>query len=155
MKNLSLNLSKMYNILFLLLAIGSCCALPAFDDDNVVNIVDSNDDLPPDLDTIDLSGYGDALYGEPSNNTGKLVDDWDSDSEMNPEEVGEYLEGDILVPRDSKVRNGIVGEYTRWPKGVIPFDIKGRFSKFIIQINLFYNEFNNGDIIFKMHSRWI
>jgi hypothetical protein len=51
---------------------------------------------------------------------------WKNDSEVNPEELGLYLEGDIMV-RNS--RNGLNSEAARWPGGVIPYEIVGYFSK--------------------------
>lgn len=124
----------MFKILFLLLVFGSYEILEAAPDGNNVNA--EKDDGDSSSDKIDLSGYGTAIYGEPSTATGKRLDEWDAASELNPEEVGEYLEGDILIPRDPKLRNGIVGESSRWPNGVVPFEIRGRFSKYI-SINIF------------------
>lgn len=118
----------MFKLLFLLVVYGSCEFLVVAEDE--VNLVTSaSEDGNASTDTIDLSGFGDALYGQPSEATGKLVEELDKSSEINPEEVGEYLEGDILVPRDPKMRNGIVGQSSRWPNGIIPFEIKGRFSE--------------------------
>jgi hypothetical protein len=51
---------------------------------------------------------------------------WKNDSEVNPEELGLYLEGDIMA-RNS--RNGLTSEAARWPGGVIPFEIGGYFSE--------------------------
>jgi hypothetical protein len=51
---------------------------------------------------------------------------WRNGSEVNPEELGLYLEGDIMT-RNS--RNGLTSEAARWPGGVIPYEIGGYFSK--------------------------
>jgi hypothetical protein len=51
---------------------------------------------------------------------------WKNDSEVNPEELGLYLEGDIVT---SKARNGLTSEGARWPGGVIPYEIAGYFSE--------------------------
>lgn len=55
---------------------------------------------------------------------------------VNPEELGPYLEGDMLIPRPAG-RNGIRAKSARWPNGVIPFEIKGNFSK--LQ-NIYYHK---------------
>lgn len=41
---------------------------------------------------------------------------------MNPEELGEYLEGDIVLP-PSTTRNGILNASLRWEEGIVPFII--------------------------------
>lgn len=48
---------------------------------------------------------------------------------MNPEEMGEYAEGDILLP--NVARNGIKEETSRWPDGIIPYVIDGYYSEYI------------------------
>lgn len=42
------------------------------------------------------------------------------DDEVNPEELGEYLEGDIVVVN---TRNGVLNGSLRWGEGVVPFVI--------------------------------
>lgn len=71
-------------------------------------------------DIIDLARFGDAIYGDPNDAVGRMVDEWSSDSIMNPEELGSYFQGDILIPTEEG-RNGIVRESTRWPNGVVPY----------------------------------
>ncbi|XP_012287980.1 zinc metalloproteinase nas-13 [Orussus abietinus] len=75
-----------------------------------------------------LSYIKGALYGEPKNSTGSKVDSWDEDSGMNPEELGEYAEGDILFQMQVGGRNGLRAESSRWPGGVIPYSISPQFS---------------------------
>lgn len=48
---------------------------------------------------------------------------------MNPEEVGDYAEGDILMP-PQQGRNGVREEVLRWPQGHIPYVIEGYFSMY-------------------------
>jgi hypothetical protein len=48
---------------------------------------------------------------------------------MNPEEMGLYAEGDILITKPQEGRNGIRDQSSRWPKGIIPYTIQGRFSE--------------------------
>lgn len=49
------------------------------------------------------------------------------DSGVNPEELGEYAEGDILFPASS-LRNGLITPGLLWEDGIIPYEIKGHFS---------------------------
>lgn len=77
---------------------------------------------------IDLSGYN-LRFGLPDMASGQMVNDWKPTDPWNPEELGNYFEGDILMPKQtSSARNGINGESYRWPNGIIPFEIKGNFD---------------------------
>lgn len=79
--------------------------------------------------SIDLSQYGSSIFGVPSNKTGQLVASYDPNtSALNPEELGEYLEGDMLMPPDMG-RNGLIASSSRWPGGIVPFEISGYFGK--------------------------
>lgn len=103
-------------IVFLLGSISICrnvCGFPAPDD---------SDEM------IDLSGYK-LKYGLPDMESGQLVNSWQPSDPWNPEELGNYFEGDILMPKQtSSARNGVVGESYRWPNGIIPFEIRGNFD---------------------------
>ncbi|XP_060533365.1 hatching enzyme 1.2-like [Cylas formicarius] len=81
-----------------------------------------DNDVVPD---VDLSYLGDRLFKTPSEETGKIVENWNATSEYNPEELGEYAEGDIVFPK--KGRNGLIAEASRWKDGVIPYEIKGPY----------------------------
>lgn len=94
--------------------------------------IPSTDDnrIDTDFDVIDLSQYGTAIFGVPSNKTGYRVAQYDpTRDQMNPEELGEYLEGDMLMTPDF-ARNGLIATSSHWPSGVVPFEITGYFSKF-------------------------
>ncbi|XP_053617150.1 hatching enzyme 1.2-like [Plodia interpunctella] len=78
-------------------------------------------------DTIDLTQLGPEAFGSPSDKSGDNLSTWNETSLMNPEEMGEYAEGDILIPR-TQTRNGIRSESMRWPEGIIPYTIEGYFS---------------------------
>lgn len=103
-------------IVFLLGSISICrnvCGFPAADDSDEV---------------IDLSGYN-LRYGLPDIASGEMVNGWQASDPWNPEELGNYFEGDILMPKKSSSgRNGIVGDSYRWPNGIIPFEIRGNFD---------------------------
>ncbi|KAH8414068.1 hypothetical protein KR222_004190 [Zaprionus bogoriensis] len=82
---------------------------------------------------IDLAEMSGSIFGSPdSETTGALVDAQDEHSEQNPEELGTYYEGDILIPlqsgEDEGTRNGLLALSSRWPGGVVPYEIKGQFS---------------------------
>lgn len=59
--------------------------------------------------------------------TGMRVDVWKNDSNVNPEELGLYLEGDILQLAS---RSGLTNTRAHWPGGVVPFEIGGAFSEY-------------------------
>ncbi|XP_047033348.1 zinc metalloproteinase nas-4-like isoform X1 [Helicoverpa zea] len=77
--------------------------------------------------TIDVSSLGPEAYGLPKNESGYALANWSESSLMNPEEVGDYAEGDILMP-PPQGRNGVREEVLRWPQGHIPYVIEGYFS---------------------------
>ncbi|KAH8311944.1 hypothetical protein KR044_008718, partial [Drosophila immigrans] len=51
-----------------------------------------------------------------------------TEDEANPEEMGDHLEGDILVPEASISMRTSPNESTSWPEGVVPFEIEGTFD---------------------------
>jgi hypothetical protein len=71
---------------------------------------------------IDLTSLGVGLFSDPDESVGKLVSDWTPEHNQNPEELGSYLEGDMLVP-GIEGRNGLVKQSSRWPNGVVPYVI--------------------------------
>lgn len=75
-------------------------------------------------DVIDLSLLGARLFGKPVENK---VENFD-DTSGNAEELGPYLEGDLLIPTDA--RNGMRAESLRWKRGEVPFVIHGSYSKY-------------------------
>ncbi|XP_037952066.1 zinc metalloproteinase nas-4 [Teleopsis dalmanni] len=133
-------MDKLFKILFLVLPIFwhmSCYtfARPMVDDDDDTEVIEiiSNDIDEGNTSLIDLSFYGNALYGTPdSKATGELVANYTPDaSSVNPEELGSYLEGDILVPTEANsafTKNGVTSLSSRWPNGVVPFEVGGQFS---------------------------
>ncbi|KAH8388631.1 hypothetical protein KR093_011566 [Drosophila rubida] len=102
------------------------------DDTDVIELPDNGIEGPqPGKDVIDLSSYGAAMYGKPDEQlTANLVGNYSADSaEVNPEELGSYLEGDILVPQtDLTMKNGLTTQSSRWPNGVVPYEIRGNFN---------------------------
>lgn len=77
---------------------------------------------------IDLSQYGRSIFGEPDNSTGERLANYQSEnSTQNPEELGSYLEGDILMPI-GQARNGLSANAARWPNAIVPYEIRGSFG---------------------------
>lgn len=77
---------------------------------------------------IDLSQYGRSIFGEPDNSTGERLANYHTEnSTQNPEELGSYLEGDILMPI-GQARNGLSANAARWPNAIIPYEIRGNFG---------------------------
>lgn len=71
--------------------------------------------------SVDISYLGPSIFGQPRESVGKTLESWDENHPENPEELGEYAEGDILFPETS--RNGLVSKTTRWKDGVVPYEI--------------------------------
>lgn len=87
-----------------------------------------DNDIASDGEVIDLSHLSSTIFGVPDNETGKVVAEYNpATDEMNPEELGSYLEGDMLMP-NSIGRNGLSSVSSRWPGGVVPFEIRGNFG---------------------------
>lgn len=87
-----------------------------------------------DDDVIDLSHLGARLFGLPDNKTGEIVASYNPETEgANPEELGNYLEGDMLMPK-VQGRNGLTATSARWPNAVVPFEIKGSFGRMIPRV---------------------
>ncbi|KAM8707428.1 hypothetical protein ACLKA7_011504 [Drosophila subpalustris] len=81
---------------------------------------------------IDLRTFGFYLFGKPDHKqTAALVGNYSKEKDaVNPEELGSYLQGDILVPRTRQLlRNGLPEMSSRWPHGIVPYVIKGSFRK--------------------------
>ena len=101
------------------------------DDSDVIEITANTLEEPkPSKDIIDLSAYGQSMYGYPDESTAKLIDEYNmNETSVNPEELGSYLEGDILFPSDTVLtKNGLVSQSSRWRNGVVPFEIRGNFA---------------------------
>ncbi|KAI5713734.1 hypothetical protein M8J76_004482 [Diaphorina citri] len=100
---------------------------PAQDDDNEIDSATSGGEEDYENLLVDsLSAIGERLFGIPDNKSGELVSQWNPESPINPEEVGTYYEGDILhIP--NMARNGLKSLSSRWPKGVVPYEIGGYF----------------------------
>lgn len=83
-----------------------------------------------DTNEIDLAPYGGQLYGHPDGAFGEQLRNWNaSQNKSNPEELGPYYEGDMLVPINRNApRNGMVSKSYRWPNAIIPYEIVGPYD---------------------------
>ncbi|CAG9103828.1 unnamed protein product [Plutella xylostella] len=90
------------------------------------NYLDEGNSVDGDV-VIDLSSLGPEAFREPDEKSGEALSNWTSTSEVNPEETGEYLEGDILMPPGS-LRNGMRDQSYRWQDGIVPYVIEGSYS---------------------------
>lgn len=97
----------------------------------------ADNNLDDDEESIDLSHLGSELYGEPDSQTGEIVAAYNpQESNSNPEELGNYLEGDMLMPKGF-ARNGLTATSAKWPGGVVPYEIRGNFGKLFVLILTF------------------
>ncbi|XP_037781914.1 zinc metalloproteinase nas-4-like [Penaeus monodon] len=55
--------------------------------------------------------------------------EWTTESLINPEELGEFYEGDIMLPLPPRARNGILDENYRWDNGVVHYDFAAAFTE--------------------------
>lgn len=79
--------------------------------------------------TIDLSSLGGSLYGAPDAEVGARVSTWTPEDAVNPEELGSYVQGDLLMNRPKPVgKNGLTQLSARWAQNRVPYRIKGNFS---------------------------
>nr|XP_012146511.1 PREDICTED: zinc metalloproteinase nas-13-like isoform X4 [Megachile rotundata] len=108
---------------FVILLLASAFAWPFRRRDVLDNSVDSPDGV-----IAHLQHFGPMLYGFPDNETGAIVATWHEGWDRNPEELGNYAEGDILFPLQLG-KNGIRAESARWPGGVVPYMISPYFNE--------------------------
>ncbi|XP_020289310.1 zinc metalloproteinase nas-4-like [Pseudomyrmex gracilis] len=113
-------------VLFLTAFLTAASALPSYRRQVL------NDDTIDDLIAHLRLKFGQELYKIPDNDTGFKVANWHSGMNVNPEELGNYAEGDILFAPDllarPSFRNGLKRESARWPNGVVPFVISPYFN---------------------------
>ncbi|XP_030371763.1 zinc metalloproteinase nas-1-like [Scaptodrosophila lebanonensis] len=121
-------------VLTFTLALAEAVPLISYDDIDDTEVIELPDnaidaaEAPASKDIIDLSAYGSALFGTPDQElTAALVANYSAENAINPEELGTYLEGDILMP-GQYIRNGLTTQSSRWPKGVVPYEIRGNFN---------------------------
>lgn len=106
-----------------LLIVGSY-ANPVILNDESTNEIDDDD-------FIDLSQLDGRAFGEPDEEVGKLLQESQNETaELNPEELGSYFEGDILMPKIGG-RSALSDKSKRWPSGVVPYTFQGNFRKFV------------------------
>lgn len=93
--------------------------------------LDANE-IEDDDDFIDLSQLDGRAFGDPDEEVGKVLQEALNDTAetgFNPEELGSYFEGDILMPK-IEGRSALADKSKRWPGGVVPYKFEGHFRKF-------------------------
>ncbi|MDK2413033.1 M12 family metallopeptidase, partial [Aphanizomenon sp. 202] len=55
--------------------------------------------------------------------------EWTPESLINPEELGEFFEGDLILPLPPRGKNGILDEQYRWDNGVVHYDFAASFTE--------------------------
>lgn len=73
----------------------------------------------------DWSQDGEVVFGESNKRTEDYVAR-KTDLEVNPEELGDYFEGDILLT--SYNRNGMLDKTHLWPNGTVPYEFDSKVS---------------------------
>lgn len=110
-------------LLCLLAIVWETCAVPVALHDESNNEIDDDDDL------IDLSQLDGRAFGDPDEEVGKLLKEAHNETaDLNPEELGSYFEGDILMPKISG-RSALSDTSKRWPRGEVPYTFSGHFRK--------------------------
>lgn len=84
---------------------------------------------------IQLNYLKNRIFGLPDSRTGQLVARWNATDKGNPEELGNYAEGDILYPL-TMGRHAVRVQSARWARGVVPYVISPLFSEWIKSIYL-------------------
>ncbi|XP_020723542.1 zinc metalloproteinase nas-4-like [Bombus terrestris] len=120
---------------FTFILLTSVSAWPFRRRDVLDNAVDSPDGV-----IAHLQHFGEMLYRNPDNETGAMVANWHEGWDRNPEELGNYAEGDILFPPQLE-KNGLRAEAARWPGGVVPYMLSPYFNS--AQRNLIYEAMND------------
>lgn len=95
---------------------------------------------------INLTRFGDRIFGHPDKAAGEKFSKLEGLATLNPEELGPYLEGDLLIPHGKKImhRNGLIAHSARWSRGIVPYEIQGRFDeKEMAMINNAFKEYHN------------
>ncbi|KAK4306278.1 hypothetical protein Pmani_021900 [Petrolisthes manimaculis] len=60
--------------------------------------------------------------------------EWTPESLVNPEELGEFFEGDIMLPLPPRTKNGLLDERYRWTNGVVPYQFSSQFTSTQISV---------------------
>ncbi|KAK0159205.1 hypothetical protein PV328_010116 [Microctonus aethiopoides] len=114
---------------------------------------------------INLNYLGNSIYGFPTENSGARVAQWNKNLGVNPEELGDYAEGDILFSTPT-TKSALAPEYYRWPGGRVPYVITGYFTseeygKILSAINDFHKytcvrfvPYNGEEAYIRITSGW-
>ncbi|XP_071055288.1 hatching enzyme 1.2-like [Onthophagus taurus] len=64
---------------------------------------------------------------EPNLRSGSVINSWNDSWEVNPDELGNYFQGDIITTT-TNLRSITRNESLRWPYGIVPFVIAGPYN---------------------------
>lgn len=124
-----------FRITSLLFLITIIFAYPAFDDltnpENEDNLIDEENPEDYSFDehdriNVDLTYLGETIHTQPNEESGAKLAAYTPDSAGNPEEQGNYAEGDMYMPLKGK--NGLLDKSYRWVGGKVPYVIAPSFN---------------------------
>lgn len=75
--------------------------------------------------------FSSDIYGVPKLTSGTKLKNRHKNSRINPEELGEYFEGDILVPILKKYESSskqLEGTLRLWEDGIVPYEIEAGYT---------------------------
>ncbi|KAG0720479.1 Zinc metalloproteinase nas-4 [Chionoecetes opilio] len=70
-----------------------------------------------------------AAPGPPDPRFPKTGQEWTPESLINPDELGDYFEGDIELPLPPRARNGVIDQRYRWTNGKVHYQFDSSFSE--------------------------
>lgn len=86
------------------------------------------ENMQSDLGYNDLTQYGRRFFGNPDYSSAERIPNYVPMTNQNPEELGPYLEGDIVIPL-GQTRNALSHIKYHWPDAIVPYLIEGDFSE--------------------------
>lgn len=95
--------------LLLVAFVGIGKSFPALSDNEIENV-----------DVIDLSMFRKLIFKKNGESVRKAVSEWQPSDYQNPEELGTFFQGDIVLPTNEG-KNGLVDKSRRWTNGVVPY----------------------------------
>lgn len=79
--------------------------------------------------TIVLAALVSLALAAPDRRFPKTGKEWTPESLINPEELGDYFEGDIELPLPPMGRNGMIDEKYRWPGGRVAYVLDSAYTE--------------------------
>ncbi|XP_045124478.1 zinc metalloproteinase nas-4-like [Portunus trituberculatus] len=76
-----------------------------------------------------LAALASPALAAPDRRFPKTGKEWTPQSLVNPDELGDYFEGDIVLPLPPMCRNGLIDEKYRWPGGRVAYKFDTTYSE--------------------------